>query len=195
MKPGTRVLAITVALTLVQVALAATGRGTVPLPIGLNVTILSVPAILAAILVGPVSGVVVGAAFGLLSLALATSPLFHDPVVAVLPRLLIGPVALVVYRFVRSANESLALVMAGGFGAATNTLLVLGLATVRTGPIGAPYIAPAAAWEIIRRNVPAEAAIAGMIVLVVGLLATRSAVSARRPASRTGGAATRRNRR
>jgi len=194
-KPGAPAIAVTLALIAVQVTLTASGRGTVPLPIGLNVTILAVPAILAAVLAGPVSGLVVGAAFGLLSLALAVSPLFHDPIVAVLPRLLIGPVAFGVYRYARLASESLALLLAGMVGAATNTVLVLGLATVLTGPIGAPYIAPAAAWEIIRRNVPAEAAIAGLIVLVVGLVALRSTASARRPAPWTGGAARRRNRR
>lgn len=175
--PRPWIVATTAALLTIQVALTVTGRGTIPLPIGLNVTILSVPSAVAGVLAGPIAGTVVGAVFGLLSLSLATTPLFHDPVIAVLPRLLIGPVAVVVYRLVRSTNESLALLLAGAAGAATNTASVIGLATVLTGPVGAPYIAPAAAWDIIRRNVPAEAAVAAAIVLIVGhaarALATR----------------------
>ncbi len=166
--PRARTVATTAVLAAIQVALTVTGRGTIPTPIGLNVTILSTPSIVAGVLAGPIPGAVVGAAFGVLSLALATTPLFHDPIIAVLPRLLIGPVAAGVYRLLRSTNESLALLAAGAAGAATNTALVIGLGTVLTGPVGAPYLAPAAAWDIIRRSLPPEAAIAAVIVLIVG---------------------------
>ena len=68
------------------------------------ITIMHVPAIIGAILEGPLVGLIVGGAFGLFSLFLASqqpagSPnaIFVDPIISVVPRLFIGPVAWLVY--------------------------------------------------------------------------------------------------
>lgn len=163
-----RTLVITGVLAVLQLGLAVTGLGSVLLPTGLNVTILAIPSILAGVLAGPVAGAVVGGVFGATSFALATSPLFQDPVIAMVPRVLIGPIAALVYRAVRPINNVLALGLAGVAGAVANTGLVLALAIVRPGPTGAAYLAPSAAWQIVGTNLPSEAIVAALVVVVVG---------------------------
>lgn len=156
---------------MIQVALGVTGRGSVALPSGLDATVLSIPAALAAVLAGPTAGALVGGVFGLTSFVLATTPLFQNPVIAIVPRVLIGLIAAFVYRGVRPLNETLALALAGAAGATANTALVLGLAAVLPGPLGGPYLAPGAAWEVARTNVPSEAALAALVTVAVGLVA------------------------
>jgi uncharacterized membrane protein len=167
--PSFRTLTIVCVLVAIQVALALTGLSFVPLPTGLNVTILAIPAVLAAVLAGPIAGAVVGGVFGVMSLALATSPLFQNPAVAIVPRVLIGPIAAFVYRTVRPVNEVLALALAGAAGAVANTGLVLGLAIVLPGPLDAPYLAPGAALDVARTNLPSEAVLAAVVTVAVGL--------------------------
>lgn len=163
-----RTLAITGVLAVLQLGLAVTGLGSVPLPTGLNVTILAIPSILAGVLAGPIAGATVGVVYAATSLALATSPVFQDPVIAIVPRALIGPIAALVYRAVRPINDVLALGLAGVAGAVANTGLVLALALVLRGPSGAPYLAPGAAWDIAGTNLPSEAALTALVAVVVG---------------------------
>lgn len=163
-----RTLAITGVLAVLQLGLAVSGFGSVPLPTGLNVTILAIPSILAGVLAGPIAGAIVGVVFGATSFALATSPLFQDPVVAILPRVLIGPIAALVFRAVRPINGVLALGLAGVAGAVANTGLVLALAIVLPGPSGAAYLAPVAAWEVGGTNLPSEASVAALVTVIVG---------------------------
>jgi len=51
---GSRMLITTAVLAAIQVALFVSGLNTIPLPNGLNVTFLSIPAILAGVLAGPI---------------------------------------------------------------------------------------------------------------------------------------------
>jgi len=173
-----RTLAITGVLAVIQVALMLTGFGSVPLPTGLNVTILAIPAILAAVLAGPIAGAVVGGVFGVTSFAFATTPVFQNAFIAIVPRLLIGPIAAVVHRSVRPRSDIIALGLGGVAGAIANTGLVLGLAIVLPAPSGAPYLAPGAAWDVARSNVPSEAALAALVTIIVGV-AVRSAAGRR----------------
>lgn len=168
-----RRLAIAALLWIVQVGMVVSGRTTIPLP-GLNLSVAALPAILGGILAGPVAGMVIGATLGALSWALATTPLFHDVIIAVVPRLLIGLVAGGVYRSLRGANESLAQLAAGALGSAANTGLILALATVIPGPVGAPYLAPATAWDVARSTMPAEIALGAIAALVAGQIALRA---------------------
>ncbi len=167
-----RPVAAAAALWVAQVALVITGRGTVPLP-GISLSIAAVPAILGGVLVGPLAGLVIGATFGVLSFVLATATLFHNPFIAILPRLLIGVVAAAAYRSLRRVNESAALLVAGALGALTNTGLILVLGTVIPGPVGAPYLAPATAWDVARSTLPAEMIVAAIVTLVAGQVALR----------------------
>ena len=75
------------------------------IPIGpIKATIMHIPVIIGAIIEGPVVGATIGLIFGLTSLwnaitqPVILSPLFLNPLVSVLPRILIGIVAYYVYQ-------------------------------------------------------------------------------------------------
>src|SRR6266536_589113 len=90
---STRTIVISGLLGAIQILLGLTGLGFIPMPTGVNATILHIPAIIAGALEGPVAGLLVGLIFGIFSLVRATTPTFADPLVAIVPRLFIGVVA------------------------------------------------------------------------------------------------------
>ncbi|MBE3565816.1 MAG: ECF transporter S component [Thermogemmatispora sp.] len=108
----------------VAILLAVTRLGMIPMPTGVNATIMHIPAILGGVVEGPGVGALVGLIFGLYSF-LYSGRFFADPLVSILPRLLIGPAA----YYVRRATGSVAL--AAALGTATNTVGVLGMAVLR----------------------------------------------------------------
>lgn len=171
---NTRRLVITAVLIAVSIVLS------IPLNLGplralgfisfgaISITILVVPTIIGAILEGWVVGLIVGGAFGLFSMFLATqqpagSPdaLFADPFISVLPRLFIGPVAWLVYRSLKSASENVRLIGASVAGTLTNTLLVIGAISLR---LGVPFFATLASVSI---NVILELIVGAVIVVAV----------------------------
>lgn len=108
------------------------------IPLGpLSITTLHVTVILAAIILGPGEGAIIGGTWGILTWVRAfvapSSPLaplvFTNPLVAILPRVMIGLVAGYLFRFVLhcSHSERYAAILAAAAGALTNTGLVLGL--------------------------------------------------------------------
>lgn len=116
----------------ISILLGLTPLGFIPVPTPAgHATIMHIPAILGGVLEGPVVGLVTGAIFGIFSFLRATNPLFADPLVSVLPRLFIGITAFLAYAAIRRFNIVLACVIAGVVGTATNTILVLGMATIR----------------------------------------------------------------
>ncbi len=174
-----RTVVVSGVLAAIQLALGFTGIGFIPLPTGVNATILHIPAIVAGVMEGWAAGLAVGGIFGLFSFLRATTPLFQNPLIAFGPRLLIGVVAYLVYKWLRRVNEPLALIAAGFLGTATNTVLVLSLAVLLTGPNGAPYLPAPVAWTVAFTNGVPEAIVAAIITLAVGL-AVRGAGRARR---------------
>lgn len=148
----TQKLVLTAVLTAVLIVMASVPvLGYIPLGI-INATILHVPVIIGAILLGPVSGGFLGFVFGVTSLIKNTttpnatsfvfSPFiqvgefggdFRSLIICMIPRILIGIVAYYVYRGVTKASrdkkkgENLGLVLAGIAGSLTNTLLVMNL--------------------------------------------------------------------
>jgi uncharacterized membrane protein len=104
---------------------------------------------------------IIGGLFGLSSFLLATVPLFKNPIVAILPRLLIGVTAALCYRALRRNNEYLALVVAAIVGTLTNTILVLGLAGILN------YIPWVAMPPILLTNALPEVIIAIILVVAV----------------------------
>jgi uncharacterized membrane protein len=174
-----RTVVVSGVLAAIQLALGITGIGFIPLPTGVNATILHIPAILAGVMEGWVAGLAVGGIFGLFSFLRSTTPLFSNPIIAFGPRLLIGVVAYLVYRALRPINEPVALAAAGVLGTLTNTVLVLSLAVLLTGPNGAPYLSPDVAWSVALTNGVPEAIVGGIITLAVGL-AVRGAGRMRR---------------
>ncbi|MBK8799372.1 MAG: ECF transporter S component [Anaerolineales bacterium] len=132
------------------------------------ITIMHVPAIIGGILEGPWVGLVVGGAFGVFSLFLASqqpagSPnaIFVDPIISVVPRLFIGPVAWLVYTGLRSANMQLRLIFSAVAGTLTNTLLVIGAIALR---LNVPFFATLASVSV---NLVLELIVASVIVVAV----------------------------
>ncbi len=100
-------LAITLLLTFTRI-----GMIPVPTPAG-NATISHIPAIIGGILEGPLVGLIVGMGFGFASYATATTPMFKDPLVAVLPRLFIGVASYYMIALLYKANRKTLQTLAG----------------------------------------------------------------------------------
>lgn len=116
-------------LSAIAIILGITRIGYIPVPnISGNATIMHVAAIIGGVLEGPIVGLLIGGIFGLSSFLTATSPVFKNPIVAILPRLFIGVMAYYSYAVLRRTNEYLALVVSAIVGTLTNTILVLGVA-------------------------------------------------------------------
>jgi len=127
-----RRIAMTGILSAIAIFLGATRLGFIPVPnLSGNATIMHVPAIIGGILEGPIVGLLVGGIFGTYSWLQATSPLFKDPLVAILPRLFIGVFAYYSYIAFRKQNEFVAIGIAGVIGTLTNTILVVGMILLR----------------------------------------------------------------
>lgn len=118
-------VAITVLLGMLPVG------GFIPFPTGVNATTLHIPAIIGGILEGWPVGGLIGLFFGLFSFLRASTPLFRDPLVAIVPRLFIGVTAYFAYAALKRFNEIVAIGVGAAVGTATNTILVLGMAVLR----------------------------------------------------------------
>ncbi len=133
------------AIILLQSFVQVLGYPPIPIPPG-NATTVQIPVIIGAVLEGPVVGLILGFIFGLSSFLLDTSGLFKNPLVAILPRMLIGVAAWAVYVLLRRWGELFGLAAAGIAGAVTNSLLVIGalialkLLTVAVIPLLTPVI-------------------------------------------------------
>lgn len=144
--------------------------GFIPLPFG-NATIEHVPVILGAVLEGPVVGMVTGVVFGAISWyrALTVPPTpgqivfvlaLRNPLVAVLPRILIGLFSWLVFAGLQRFNRDAAAFVAGFLGSATNTIFVVLLA------IGLGYW-PVSFAAILLPQAVLEAAVAAIITTIV----------------------------
>ncbi len=156
-----RKIVITGILAAIAILLGVTRLGFIPVPnLAGNATIMHVPAIIGGVLEGPLVGSLIGGIFGLFSFLQATTPVFKNPIVAIVPRLVIGVTAFYAYAVLRHTNEYLALAVAGLFGSFTNTILVLALA-------GIFGLIPWAAMLPIIPQAIAEAIIATIITIAV----------------------------
>jgi uncharacterized membrane protein len=157
----TRTIVVSGLLAAIQILLGLTGLGFIPLPTGVNATILHIPAIIAGVLEGPIAGAAVGLIFGIFSFLRATNPAFADPLVAIVPRLFIGPVAWAVFVGLRRFNLTVAAFVAGLAGTLTNTVLVLGLGYLRG------YFPPELVATVAVTNAPGELIVAAIITAAV----------------------------
>ena len=168
MSTTTRKVVIAGVMGAISIFLGATHLGFIPWLAGAALTIMHVPVIIGAVLEGPLVGLVIGLIFGAFSLLQAaiapTGPAdvwFTNPLVSIVPRLFIGPVAWLSYKALRAINEALSLVIAGIAGTLTNTVLVLGV-------LGLYHFLP---WPLIGTiaitNGLPEAVIAAIITLAV----------------------------
>lgn len=137
------------------------GIGFIPIPnMSGSATIEHIPTILGGVIAGPVVGIFSGLIFGILSFTRATVPYFKDPLVAILPRLFIGLTAWASFAVLARFNRDVAAAVAGFVGAATNTILVLGMLVIRG------YLPPVALIPIIPQAV-IEATIAAVLTVLL----------------------------
>lgn len=190
-------LALFVAILLLM---TFTPIGLIDLPL-IKATILHVPVIIGAILMGPKKGAFLGAVFGIASLikntlipsalSFAFSPFIPVPgtdsgsfwavVISIIPRMLIGSAAWLVYKGIEKLAGSkiwfrtVGAVIAGAFGAVVNTGLVMGLiyivfkdayATMSGIPVDAVM---AAILGIVGANGVPEAIAAAVLVPIIVL--------------------------
>ena len=124
---NTRRIVVAGVLGAIAIVLGVTRLGFIPVPnVSGNATIMHVPAIIGAVLEGPIVGVLAGGLFGVFSMLQDTTGLFTNPLVSVLPRLLIGLFAWLAYRSLAGRNADLAAAVAGVVGTLTNTIFVVG---------------------------------------------------------------------
>ncbi|HPS81131.1 MAG TPA: ECF transporter S component, partial [Candidatus Limiplasma sp.] len=190
-----RRMVVTAMLGAVTALLTFTPVGMIMLPPPLPaVTLVHIPVILAALAEGPWVGVLVGLIFGLCSLIRAWGTgmvgltlFFRNPLVSVLPRMLIPLAAWAAYRLWgtlfkrKNAVDKLGAGVAAAIGAATNTVLCLGMIVIlygtdltvlvnnliSTGNAGNAYLDNAGAWLAAVVGLPnglAEAAVAAVLI-------------------------------
>ena len=165
-----RKIVITGALGAVSVILGVTRWGFIPWISGASLTIMHIPVIIGAVLEGPIVGAIIGLIFGVSSLLQAainpispSDPWFVNPLLSILPRLVIGPVAWLVYDALKR-NKVVSLIAAGLAGSLANTVLVLGM-------IGLLGYAP---WAVL----PPVVALNGLPEAVVSAVITLAVVAA-----------------
>jgi len=117
-------------LSAICVVLGLTGYGFIPLP-GAKATIMHIPVIIGSIIGGPIVGMTIGLIFGIFSIIQnITTPnllsfAFINPLVSVLPRVLIGLTSYYVYKLNFIKKDSIRIGLATVIGSLTNTFGVL----------------------------------------------------------------------
>ncbi|MGA2547815.1 MAG: ECF transporter S component [Rectinemataceae bacterium] len=177
-KSNVRKIVVTGALGALSIALFLTPFGYIPWLAGASLTVMHIPAIIGAVLEGPVVGIVVGGIFGVTALVkAATAPqgpidvFFVNPLVSVLPRLLVGLAAWAVYRAFRGKLPAVATAVAGIAGSLANSVFVLGALVLFAA------IPPAVALGVFVANGLIEAALAA--VLTFGVVAAWKGIESR----------------
>jgi len=163
----TRKIVITGVLGAIAVLLGLTRLGFIPWITGASLTIMHVPVVIGAILEGPIVGLGIGLIFGIFSMIQAavaptgpTDVWFTNPLLAILPRLFIGPIAWLVWEALKKWPV-VGLIVSGIAGSLTNTVLVLGM----IGVLG--FLPWAALPPIAVANGLPEAGACALITLIV----------------------------
>ncbi len=133
-KVDVRKMAIIGVLAAISIMLSMTHLGFIPIG-PTNATIMHIPVIIGAIVEGPLVGITVGFIFGATSLLKAltmptiTSFAFINPLVSILPRMLIGVIAYYVYKLTIKFTKNVFVSgwITGVVGSLVNTVGVLGM--------------------------------------------------------------------
>ncbi|WP_040212261.1 ECF transporter S component [Clostridium polynesiense] len=128
---STRQMAVVGMLSGITFFMGLTRLGFIPLPTGVNATIMHLPVIIGTIIEGPLVGSIIGLAFGLFSMYQAfTAPSllsfwFWNPIIALVPRVLIVLSTYYVYKLFKGRYKSFSIGAASVAGTLTNTIGVL----------------------------------------------------------------------
>ena len=193
-----RQMVIAAMLSAIVAVLTFTPIGMIPLPPPLpSATTVHIPVLVAALVEGPVVGLIVGAVFGICSLIrawqlgiLGLTLFFRNPVISVLPRLLVPLIAFGVWYAWGKAvkrnplTDKLGAAIAAIVGTVANTVMCLGLIAliyggdltvmlnemISAGNADAAYLDNAGAWLVGVVGVPngiAECIVAAIIVPMI----------------------------
>ena len=175
-----RKMAIIGVLAAISIMLSMTPLGFIPIG-PTNATIMHIPVIIGAVVEGPLVGITVGAIFGVTSLLRAltmptiTSFALINPLVSILPRVLIGVVAYYVYKLTVKLikNTFISGWITGVIGSLVNTVGVLGMIYILYGARYAEALGESASaaktliLTLIATNGIPEAIIGGFVVSAV----------------------------
>ena len=195
---STRRIVVTAMLAAITILLAFTPVGMIPMPAPLpSITLVHIPVIIAVLLEGPVVGVSIGFVFGISSLIrswgsgmVGLTLFFRNPIISVIPRMLIPLAVWGVYQLLSkalrktNAADKIVSAIAAAMGAVTNTVLCLGLIVllygqdltvivnnlISSGAAGAAYAGHAGAWLVAVVGLPngiSEAIVAAVIIPLV----------------------------
>ena len=179
-KTDVRRMAIIGVLSAISIMLSMTPLGFIPIG-PTNATIMHIPVIIGAIIEGPVVGITVGFIFGVTSLLKAltmptiTSFAFVNPLVSVLPRMLIGIVAYYVYKLTIKFTKNVFVSgwITGVIGSLVNTAVVLGMIYILYGARYAEALGESASaaktliLTLVATNGIPEAIVGGFVVSAV----------------------------
>lgn len=179
-KTDVRRMAIIGVLSAISIMLSMTPLGFIPIG-PTNATIMHIPVIIGAIIEGPVVGITVGFIFGATSLLKAltmptiTSFAFVNPLVSVLPRMLIGIVAYYVYKLTIKFTKNVFVSgwITGVIGSLVNTAVVLGMIYILYGARYAEALGESASaaktliLTLVATNGIPEAIVGGFVVSAV----------------------------
>ena len=151
--------------------------GFIPL-FAVSITIIHITVIVAAITLGTKDGMLIGLIWGLLTMyrawTMPTTPLdtliFTNPVISVLPRILVGLVAGVVFTLLYKKTKKvyISTAISAALGALTNTVLVLGLmGAIYTEPMATAYNTTSSGLTTVLLTLVATNGIPEMIAAVV----------------------------
>lgn len=179
-KTNVRRMAIIGVLSAISIMLSMTPLGFIPIG-PTNATIMHIPVIIGAIIEGPVVGITVGFIFGATSLLKAltmptiTSFAFVNPLVSVLPRMIIGIVAYYVYKLTIKFTKNVFVSgwITGVMGSLVNTAVVLGMVYILYGARYAEALGESASaaktliLTLVATNGIPEAIVGGFVVSAV----------------------------
>lgn len=173
----TRKIVVAGVMGAITVILGATHWGLIPWGAA-AFSIMQVPTIIAAILEGPIVGTIVGLIFGIFSMIQASAgptgpldPLFVNPLLSIVPRLLIAPIAWLVWNGLKKWPIA-GMIASGIAGSLTNTVFVLGMLGLVFGKSAQVTSVLGenvwkALWGVGIANGLPEAAITAVMVLIV----------------------------
>ena len=179
-KTDVRKMAIIGVLASISIMLSMTPLGFIPIG-PTSATIMHIPVIIGAILEGPAVGMIVGFIFGAsslirnLTMPTITSFALINPLVSVLPKILIGLVAYYVYKLIMkmSKNAFVSGWITGVIGSLVNTIGVLGMIYILYGARYAEALGKSAATAktviltLIATNGVPEAIVGGFVVSAI----------------------------